>query len=314
MLTFFAALVQYIQFWFPSRVPSVSDIAFNVSGLLMAFAIAKIARRTLLMGRDDRGRSESKIESNAVIALFFVILWVVYRWFPLVPTLDFQNIKDGLKPLLLDRQWSIVAIVHDAVAWLVWFRLWRYCPLNVFPLAVSVICAAGILAMEPLFYGNTLSVSNVIGLLTAILVAPYFYRQGRTALTAIIWLIGAMIVSWEIYPIDLSQFPRDFSWLPFSGFLSGSMTVAVASLVEKTYFYGAWNYLMLRRGIHPMICAAISTSVLFIVEYAQKWSVNRSPEITDAALAFILVVALASTLAKPKNRRDTLHSSYPEKK
>ena len=35
-----------------------------------------------------------------LVVSLLMTLWLLYRWFPLVPTLDVQNLKNGLRLLL----------------------------------------------------------------------------------------------------------------------------------------------------------------------------------------------------------------------
>jgi VanZ family protein len=290
----YAAIIQYVQFWFPSRVPSGSDMVFNILGCAVGTLLGAFLR-SVLSQREGEPRNGS--QSKVWIPLTLVLLWVIYRWFPLVPTLDVQNVKNALKPLLRDRTWSVTATAHDIVAWLLWFRLCRYAFRDALPLIACIAFACFIVSLEPLFYLNTLSVNTLFGLVGACLISFLFWR-GERSLTALLALSGAVILTWSVLPLDLDAPPRAFGWLPLSGLLQGSLVVNVAALIEKLFLYGAWVYLALYRGWPRMAVGVAATLTLFASEWAQRWSPQRTPEVTDPLLAFMCWFVLLSSVSK----------------
>ncbi len=120
-----AWLLQYLQFWYPSRDPSGSDAVFNTLGLLFGVALALmarnlLARRPLQINRDS---------SLWPIAGLLMLLWVGYRWFPWVPTLDVANLGRALRPFAQGMSWlDTTRALHDAAAWTLWFWLARHGP------------------------------------------------------------------------------------------------------------------------------------------------------------------------------------------
>jgi VanZ family protein len=289
--------LQYAQFWFPSRVPSGADILFNVVGCAIGTGVGLMVSRWV--GHDGQATDRS---ARVWTALALVVLWVGYRWFPLVPTLDVQNAKDALKPLLRERSLSITGAAHDMVAWLMWFRLCRYAFRDALPLLTCIAFALLVLSLEPLFYRNTVSLSNVVGLAAAALTSFLFWR-GEHPLTALLVVSGVVIVAWSVLPMNMAAQPREFVWMPLAGLLQGSLMVNSAALLEKLFLYGAWVFLALYRGWRPAVVLAVAICTLLVVEWAQRWSAGRTPEITDPLLALFCWIVMLSTVSGKFTKR-----------
>src|SRR5690606_34705470 len=117
--------LQIVQFWIAGRVPAMADAGLNLCGILAGIAMALPFRRH---HRREPAKGDL-LRSHLSIPMVLIALWIAYRWFPLVPSLDLQHLKDGLKPLLRNPDVEIVRVFHDAVAWLVCFRLLTRTPL-----------------------------------------------------------------------------------------------------------------------------------------------------------------------------------------
>ncbi len=284
--------VQYLQFWFPSRVPSASDAWFNTAGLCAGLLVGDLARR---LGPGGRRWPVENMPCWAP-ATALLLAWVAYRWFPLVPSLDPQNLKNGLKPLLLAPQWDGVRVLHDATAWLLWLRLLRYAPLRGMTGARAALAALCIVAAEPFFWGNTVSLSNVAGLGIALLLRPLFAR-GPASLGALVLLLVASLVASGLAPWTFEAAARGFRWMPFAGMLDGSMYVNTAALAEKCFLYGGLVFLMGDGGMRFRPAGAVAAVLLGGIELAQRWVPGRVAEITDpllAVMAGMLFAALAT--------------------
>jgi glycopeptide antibiotics resistance protein len=308
----FALAIQYMQFWFPSRVPSSLDALCNVGGLLIGWALYGVWQ--IFFKRQSQLRSERRTEDLRFrqVALAIALLWVVYRWFPLVPTLDFQNVKNSLRPLILDRAWSLPGIVHDTIAWLAWFRLIRYVigrresRLYIYSLGGLIVCC------EPIFVGNTVSLGNVIGLFFGMVIhrtmPPGKVGLFMSTLTLLFGLTYIGVID-SLPP----QGEREMSWLPFSGFLNGSIAANTASLIEKLFLYCAVA-LFLNRLALPALVSTLGFGVLiFVVEFVQKWSLSRSSEITDPILVLLVGIALANLMSEKLTLSDRIAKKYHNK-
>src|SRR6185369_13596410 len=56
-------------------------------------------------GRTAAATARAAAERALRLPLTFIVLWLLLQWWPIVPRLDWQHIKDALKPLLLYPRW-----------------------------------------------------------------------------------------------------------------------------------------------------------------------------------------------------------------
>ena len=292
----YALLLQYLQFWYPSRVPSGSDAAFNTLGVLLGLAFGLIARGRL--GRATRSLARGTMLWPIAAAL--LLCWISYRWFPWAPTLDVGDLKNALKPLVRNMAFDATRVLHDASAWLLWFWLAAQGPLR--PRTV-VLLGIGITLAEPLFVGNTVTPDNLAGMVAAIFLRPLLAcsAHGRELLFV---LLGASALASGLAPFRFTAL-NGFHWLPFAGMLSGSMVVNTASLIEKCYLYGGLVVLLAAAGAHWWGAGLAVAAGLACIEWLQMSIPGRTAEITDPLLALLLAVAFRSALMSRTAARGT---------
>lgn len=279
----FAWVLQYLQFWFPSREPSGSDAWFNMAGLLAG----------LLAGGGLQGwlRSHTARLAEASplwpIAAGLMLLWVVYRWFPLVPALDLAHLRDALAPLLFTPRWSTVRVLHDTAGWLLWFLLARHLPFRASGWGMS-LAAVAVLVVEPFFWRNALSLSNVAGLGFALLARRWMTEGPHAAHRVLVLLAASIVASGLLQPWPRFGLPQRFLFMPFAGLLYGNMLLNTAALVEKCFLYGGAVVLLGRLGLRLPWAGVLLALGLLGIEWAQRWSPGRTPELTDPLLALLL--------------------------
>ena len=102
-------------------------------------------------------------------------------------------------------------------------------------------------------------------------------------------------------PFTFSVHGKQFEWVPFLGFLRGSITVDVLSFLEKSFFYGALIWIMAKVGIRILVATLFVGGFLFLTSVAQLYLPGRSAEITDALIA-LAAGAVLSLLAGHNGR------------
>ena len=275
--------VQYLQYWFPDRDPSGVDALVNTMGMLLGLALASLGAPLL---RRWRSLAELPRPHFVVLSTALMLLWLVDRWFPLVPTLDVQNVKDGLKPLL---HWSDIRpldVLRHAAGWLVFLRLARYSLLQRLGTASLAILSAAIVMAEPLFQNNTLGPDNLVGLALALLLAPLLQR-GPGSLTLVALILLATVVASALTPFAFA-WVGGFQWVPFAGSLVGDPLSAIPPLIEKLYWYGSGVFFARYLGFSHGKACVWGVLLLLALELVQMWLPGRSPEITDPLLALAL--------------------------
>ena len=280
--------VQYLQFWFPQRDPSGTDALLNGLGLLLGWGLGHVAAPSLRRWlANDLPRPHF-----ALLASALMLLWLADRWFPLVPTLDIQNAKNGLKPLLDWSQISPLDVLRHLVGWLVFLRLARYSLLQRLGMASRAMLCVVVVAVEPLFLNNSVGPDNLVGLAIALLLTPLL-RSGPVSLAIVTCALLGVIAASALAPFQFA-WVGGFQWVPFAGSLSGDPLAALPSLLEKLYWYGSLVFFVRYLGLSH-IGTAVGVGVLLLgLELAQLWLPSRTPEITDPLLALLL-----ASLMKP---------------
>ncbi|MBS0291341.1 MAG: VanZ family protein [Proteobacteria bacterium] len=295
-----ALVLQLAQLWLPSRVAAMSDVLANLGGMLLGVAAALPVPRVLRItaGRPILDAAGQTSQRNHV-PLVLMAVWLGYQWFPLVPTLDLQNIINALKPLLRTPRFDGVNAWHTALAWCAFFKLWELSALRRVSGRTLATVALLAIAAKPLINGASISLNNVTGLGLALAALPW--RLHRASLPV---LIGAMFVGLltsGLAPLGSLGPAQPFHWIPFSGFLEGSMGMNLLSLLEKTYFYGALILLITARSGRPLAAASLVAACLALIEAAQVFIPTRTAESTDPILA--LIIGMAIKMGVPRAER-----------
>ena len=296
-----ALALQIVQLWVPGRVAALNDVIANVAGMLLGVAIAVPAHRLIpALAHHSAGKGAGNGAANAIpralLPAALMLLWLGYQWFPLVPTLDLQNMVNAVKPLLRAPRIDAVRALHLALAWLAFCMLWDLSTSGRVRAWTMAVAACAIVGAKLFITGGSVSPANAIGLALALACLPW--RHHRFALPA---LTMAMVVS--LFASGLTPFTplaqaQPFHWVPFSGMLEGSMGVNLLNLLEKCFFYGALIVLISARGGQPLAAASLVALCLGLIEAAQMFLPQRTAESTDPVLALLL--GLVAWLARPQ--------------
>jgi VanZ family protein len=281
----YAVALQWAQLYLPSRDATLRDVVPNVLGTVIGAAAGSVpaldVRRIVAGGR------------MRAVPLLLIAVWLGYRLLPFVPALDWQEWKDSLKPLRDWHPFPWIGAFHDAAAWAAVGCLWagarlrrlgpRWLPL----LVVATLCA------EVVIVDNGVSPANVAGAAAGVLLAAVF--ASRPGIVGV--LLAAAVVLEGLAPFQVRPAPQAFVWIPFGGFLDGSMLVNAQSLFEKTFLYGTLVWLAREAGLRLRFASCGTALLLAAIEVAQTRLGNHTPEITDPLLALFAGVFLA--LAEP---------------
>lgn len=277
--------VQIAQIYLPTRDENLQDVFWNMLGILVGILPALLARKHMAGGA-------LRPQGIAMVPGLLIGSWLAYRLFPFVPSIDFQAIKDSLKPLLLDPQINAVGIFHDTVAWLIVAALLpRLMPGKRLDLFLPVLMA-GVFGLEVLIVQNSLSATNVAGGVLALALWFGLLKHIRWQAGALAMLLCVILLVDGLAPFTLAPATATFNWLPFKGLLGGSMYLNVQSISEKVFLYGSLVYVLWQTRLGQIAGIVIATSVVALVEFSQVFFTGHTPEITDP----ILVVLAAWTL------------------
>ncbi len=144
------------------------------------------------------------------------------------------------------------------------------------------------LVSRVLIINNELKLADIVGGLLAgsIWVLVLRWLPGRSILLAIAF--SAIVCALRLAPFTFSIQHKEFGWVPFLSFMSGSMGVAIQAFLEKVFLYGGMIWL-LRQAVGSLIAATIITiTLLFVTSYMETFLPGRSAEMTDAAMAAVI--------------------------
>jgi VanZ family protein len=280
--------MELAQYYIAGRVSAADDVYANLTGTVLGAIAGNLA------GGDFLWLPFREITAKRVPCLLLV-LWLSYRLYPYVPTIDLHKYWDALKPVVFHPRppgydlfrytaiWLTVGSLIEAVGgrrrgWLL------------FPLFIAAVLAAKVVII-----GKTLSAAEIAGaaialagwLLLAISVSP------RIRVTATALLFSACIVAERLEPFQFSAYGRAFGWIPFRSFLYGSVEVNILSFLEKAFLYGALIWLLDESGLRSGLSTILVAIVLFAASSAETYLPGRSAEITDALMALLIGVIIA---------------------
>ena len=257
----------------------------TVIGLAVGASLAPVLAR-LTHSKD------LELEGMSLVPVSLIGTWLAYRLIPFVPSLDVQNIKNSLKPLLVDIQVSISGILENLAAWLVVAYLLQHVQSNKKRDQLLPVLVVAVLGLEVLIVRNSVGASSVIGAVLAVLVwKRYLSGQHQQEGFLVVALLAAIVVS-GLQPFVVSPVEAHFNWLPFRGFLGGSMYLNAQSAAEKVFLYGSLVYLLWRTPLHRLAGLAVAVVVVLSLEWAQIYVVGHTPEITDPVLIVFAALAL----------------------
>jgi VanZ family protein len=292
--------VELLQTMEVARVASLTDLALNTAGTALG-AIGTLVYLAVGTQLKLPGLVESR---PAPVPLGFVLLWLSYRLAPFVPALDWQKIKDSLKPALLAPAFDGFEALRFLVGWLVVAqavrRIWR----PEYALLVLVLLAVGTQFGRILVVGKTLNLAEIVALVLMFTLLPLMQRltTARRLLVLIVALMAIILIQ-GFEPWQLSATAHEFSWVPFKNSLSDSLEINVTALLEKCFWYGSLVWLLARRT-GALSASALAVAVLVAgIEWLQRWIPGRSAEITDPLL--VLGAAGLIGLLGPEPRKGT---------
>lgn len=304
-----ALALQLIQIYLPSRNENLQDAAWNFLGILIGVFTGLFARNSL---------SQHSPNARQIVLIPWVLIsaWLAYRLIPFVPALDFQEIKDSIKPLFLYTELIPKNVAHDTVAWCLVAYFLRYGHRSIsFDVYLPFLILITFL-LEIIIVSNSLSFSNIVGAGLAIVL--WWGVLARIAKCE--YILAAMLFVMLAYsglePFVARVEATSFNWLPFKGFLGGSMYVNTQSVCEKSFLYGSLVYMLWRRGLSTQLSTVLAMSGIVMIEFLQTYFIGEhTPEVTDPILVLLIALmlfALKDDATAPASSSLTTHSRDSE--
>lgn len=288
--------LEILQSALPGRVTSRLDWLANSAGMLAGALLALVADPRVPFGRPLLNWRHAGFVPGALgnLVLIVVAMWALTQAAPFVPSLDWGNLKNGLKPLAntlhhphsfrpLDALQTALALV--ALGWLVNMAALR--PV----MRAFLLFTLAILIFKIAVVGRQLSLESLVGWMAAaaiLLVLPL-----RTQLERLLALAGALLVAYTLaqFAPGAGATTHALNWTPFAGqigTISGMGDILdtlwpFLALALAVRWITPWRY---RRSV--LASGAVSVAALaFGLEWMQQSIPGRYPDITDVLLAVL---------------------------
>jgi VanZ family protein len=277
----FAFALQVAQLFIPRRAAAMSDVVWNGLGLLIGMGLVAGGSRLHApwLGRD-----------NLRAPLTMVVLWLMLQWWPMVPRLDWQQIKNALKPLLVTPRWSVLSAIEAALALMVVAATVRHLRMR----AALVLTLVAIGALGKLMtVHQALTLSRVVGWSAGLIGAWLLWRLPARAAA---WGVALAALAWftidELRPFELADSFGEFQWLPFAALLQGSLVANTSALAWQLFWLGAVVWLSSSQGARaaPVVLALSAWALL--LELFQMLLPGRVADVTPMLLPWLWLLAL----------------------
>lgn len=291
-------IMEYLQMFLPARTSSLNDILLNAVsscvGGVCAWGLGKQSR----MGTKLRTQRQLWFHAGRVTDIGLIILgaWVLMQLAPFVPSLDFGDIKNGLKPIWFTLQdlsrfdlyktatYSLYIAALGAALILVLMN-------SRFIFLWYLLFVGTVLLCKITIVGRQLSLEALAGFCGATIVMFILQRLPRQLLPLLgICLIASGFTVDELRPdISFAADFHEFSWVPFGGQMGDNLK-GIGSIVEGLWPFAAMAYFFIASGVGKRkalvaFCGGGLAFIVFILECAQRQIPGRYPDMTTVLLA-----------------------------
>jgi VanZ family protein len=286
----FAFVLQVAQLFVPRRDAALSDVVWNALGLLIGMGLVAGGSRIHApwLGRE-----------SLRAPLTMVVLWLMLQWWPMVPRIDWQQIKNALKPLLLTPRWSALSAIEAALALMVVGTVLRGLRgRGWMVLALVAMAALGKLMMVH----QALTLSRVVGWCVGLAGVWLLWRlPPRTAVRIVVIAAWAWFTVDELRPFEFADALGTFHWLPFAALLQGSLVANTSALAWHLFWLGA---VMVLASPEPGRATALAIALslwALLLELLQMLLRGRIADSTPLLLPWVWLLALP--LLQPESTR-----------
>lgn len=286
--------LETLQSALPSRVPSPLDWVTNVAGTMMGALVAGMFDPHYAAGRKFLEWRQTWFTSGTLsnLALVIVLLWGLTQAAPFVPSLDWGNLKSGLKPLgntlRHPSTFDAVRALESALQILALGLLIR-CIERRTLLWPFVAFALAVLLYKVPVVGRQLTLEALTGWLGAALLLAIL--PARMPVVRILSAAAALLTAHALAQFEPGKDAATalINWIPFRGQVGtvGGMLDILETLWPfmalglLARWLSAWRW---RRTV-MLAGGALVVSLAFVLEWMQQSIPGRFADVTDVILA-----------------------------
>ena len=287
--------IELLQSYEPSRISSLSDVYSNTLG-----ALAGSVAGSILRSRSFSWRAGTMGRRPFVVLL--ISCWLGYRLFPYVPVIDLHKYWTAVKPLIFSPVPPPLEFYRHAVIWLA-VALLLEASLGIARSRVGLLVLVPVvLFARVLIVDAVLSPAEVAGSVLAAVVWCGFLSRAQSRAPIIAVLFTGVVVIDALRPFQFSAVAHPFGWIPFAGFMHGSVELNVRSFFEKVFTYGTLTWLIIRSGSRFIVAVCVSAGLVLCLRVSQVYLPLRSAEITDPIMLLIVAGVMKQMGENPQAR------------
>ncbi|HTV89468.1 MAG TPA: VanZ family protein [Stellaceae bacterium] len=273
--------IELAQYYDVGRVDNMSDVYFNTLGSALG------ATAAVVIGRLARHLPAADVAGKPVPVLLLVAM-LGYHLFPYVPTIDLHKYWVALRPLIIAPRLPPYDVLRYAALWLTANCLIGSIVGYARSRVVAPLFMAAVFAAKVAITNLIVTPAEAIGAPLALLLWLAVGRHRRFAMVLTAAVLCASIVIGRLQPLHFLPTARAFAWLPFRGFLHGSIRIGTMALMEKFFLYGSLIWLAAETLMPLWLATLLVALLLFATSLAETYLPGRSAEITDAVMALII--------------------------
>jgi VanZ family protein len=280
----FAFLLQVLQIFTPGRVPSLIDVFWNAAGCF--FGIISTYWVKINFFNEQKSGQFQYLSVPIVIAS----CWLISQLIPFVPSLDFGELKNSLKPLLFYHSFSWSSCLTYVICWVISgsFIFSAYKAQRSKLYFCLVVCT--FLCLQIVIMTRSISVTNLLGAFLAMVSWVLFFDKRVQDHRTLLFLVTGLIFINGLFPLTIGDDFNAFQFIPFHGLLSGNMLNNSIKLFEKIFIYGSLVVLLRKFTLNSILVISFGCMWVLLIEVLQIFSTGHTPEITDPLMVLIIAI------------------------
>jgi VanZ family protein/uncharacterized SAM-binding protein YcdF (DUF218 family) len=293
-----SAGMELVQFYDLGRQSAMSDLYANTAGSFLGAVAGS------LLGSELSFRNSAKLRQRPFVVLLLAC-WLGYRLFPYVPVIDLHKYWHAMQHVFEGGGISLVDCYRHTAIWLAIAMLLRELTGRAWNRVAVWAAVAAVTLARTFIIGIVLSRAEIVGgLLAAALWSLVLVHSSRQApIIAAVFAAGTVLQG--LAPFRFSSTPHALVWIPFAGFLSGSIELNLLSFFEKVFLYGALVWLAARAGVRWRVAMLLGSGLVFCIRLCQAYLPDRSADMTDVMLLLLVSVTAELLSEGPGGTRAT---------
>jgi glycopeptide antibiotics resistance protein len=285
--------VELVQYYDVGRVTNMSDVYLNTLGATFG------ALAAMIFGAETGYPLTLNVAANPIPAML-VAAMLGYHLYPYVPTIDAHKYWESIKPLIVSPKLAVLPTFRYIALWLTTSALTATILRSRAALFLFIV---SVFASKIIIEDLVVTLPEVLGAGLAFAIWLTIGTKNRYICVVVAVVLGGSIIVGRLEPFEFQATSREFGWLPFRGFLDGSVSVNIMAFMEKCFLYGSLIWFLTRVLLSLWLATLLTASLLFVTSVAEIYLPGRSAEITDAVMA-LMMSAIIYALRLPSESRD----------